>query len=132
MVAELPADPGRPARAWVALGSPCVSVYVPIPLIVSPGNGPASSPVALPSVVTDAGTWWRFAAVRHAVGSDAEALGTVRAELSVLEDALWDEADALDASRAAWEAFGVSATRRVGHALDRLAAAGIGTDGPRT
>ena len=30
MVAELPADPDAPIRAWVALGSPCASVYVPV------------------------------------------------------------------------------------------------------
>ena len=30
MVAELPADPDAPLRAWVALGSPCASVYVPV------------------------------------------------------------------------------------------------------
>ncbi len=30
MVAELPADPDATMRAWVALGSPCASVYVPV------------------------------------------------------------------------------------------------------
>ena len=29
MVAELPADADAPLRAWFALGSPCVSVFVP-------------------------------------------------------------------------------------------------------
>ncbi len=43
MVAELPTDPEAPLRAWVALGSPCVSVYVPV--LPSPGSpGRARAP----------------------------------------------------------------------------------------
>src|SRR5205814_925020 len=30
LIAELPSDTGRSVRAWVAPGSPCVSVYVPV------------------------------------------------------------------------------------------------------
>ena len=51
MIAELPSDPGRPARAWVAPGSPCVSVYVPV---FPPAGGPGE--------LGDAGGWKRFLA----------------------------------------------------------------------
>ena len=121
MVALLPADPGIAGRAWMALGSPCVSVYVPVPV---PSTGPA--PAALPAVVADPGIWHRFASVRDAVGHDAELLAVVRAELSTLEDALWDEADQLGTDPSAWEQFGARTSRSVPDALDALAAAGIG------
>jgi secernin len=121
MVALLPEDPHRPARAWVALGSPCVSVYVPVP---APGLG---APV--PAVVADAGVWHRFATIRDAVGSDAGTLAAVRAELSVVEDTLWDAADHLGTDPGAWARFGLGATEAVAAALDRLVAAGIGPSG---
>jgi secernin len=121
MVALLPADPRSPARAWVALGSPCVSVYVPVP---APEVG-----APLPAVVTDVGAWHRFAAIRDAVGSDAGALTAVRREFSVLEDTLWDEADGLGTDPGAWARFGAGATTAVHGALDRLAAAGMGGSG---
>jgi hypothetical protein len=122
MVALLPVDPGLPARAWMALGSPCVSVYVPVPVPdLVPGRR-----VPPPAVVGDTDVWHRFAAVGRSVGSDARALAAVRAELSVLEDNLWEEADGLGADPGRWEAFGASASRRVRGALDALAAAGLG------
>jgi secernin len=123
MVALLATDPDRPARAWVALGSPCVSVYVPVPV---PAASSASSSPPLPAAVGDARVWTRFAALRDAVGSDAGALTTVRAELSVLEDALWDEADGLGTDPGEWERFGARSTVAVARALDTLAAAGLG------
>jgi secernin len=126
MVALLPADPRRPARAWLALGSPCVSVYVPVLL---PGAAPGPRGGCLPAVVTDADVWHRFADLGAAVGSDAGALGAVRAELSAVEDALWEQSDGLGADPGAWETFAVRATRAVGDALDRLAAAGLGGTG---
>jgi len=125
MVALLPAETGHPARAWVALGSPCVSVYVPVP-VPAPSSG---GRVPLPAAVGDADVWARFAAVRDAVGSDAVALAAVRAELSVVEDSLWDEADGLGTDPRKWEPFGSRATAAVGHALDALAAAGLGVGG---
>jgi hypothetical protein len=127
MVALLPADQGVPARAWMALGSPCVSVYVPVPAPGTGESGRTGPRPAPPAVVGDARTWRRFAAVRDSVGRDADRLAAVRAELSVLEDALWDEADHLATDTAGWEKFGARAGRGVTDALDRLAAAGIGT-----
>jgi hypothetical protein len=127
LVALLPADGQRPGRAWVALGSPCVSVYVPVPVPWRPaGDGPRRPGAPLPAVVGDAEVWHRFAAVRDAVGSDAGALGAVRAEMSPLEDSLWEEADDLGTDPGAWDRFGCRATAGVTAALDRLAAAGLG------
>jgi secernin len=82
MVAELPRDPAAPLRAWVALGSPCVSVYVPV---FPPGLAPAE----LASVAT----WNRFAALRDRVEADPDALAPTRAALASVEADLWDAAD---------------------------------------
>ncbi|HVC69000.1 MAG TPA: hypothetical protein VNC61_01925 [Acidimicrobiales bacterium] len=121
LLALLPTDPDVPARAWMALGSPCVSVYVPVP---PPLSGTAVLPV--PPLVGDEEFWIRFAAIRDCVGLDATSLAAVRAELSPLEDALWDEATDLGTDPEKWQAYGARATRRVSAALDALAAAGIG------
>jgi secernin len=127
MVALLPADRHDPARAWTALGSPCVSVYVPVP-VPDASSGYRIPP---PAAVRDPSVWARFAAVRDAVGSDAGALQTVRSELSPVEDALWDEADDLGVDPARWESFGVRATVAVGLALDKLVTVGLGgSEGP--
>jgi secernin len=122
MVALLPAADDRPARAWVALGSPCLSVYVPVPAPSSfgPGRG-----LCVPAVVGDVEVWQRFSALREVVGSDGTALGLVRAELSVVEDRLWEEADGLGTDAELWEAFGSRATEAVGAALGRLEASGL-------
>ncbi|HEY7948172.1 MAG TPA: hypothetical protein VID75_10865, partial [Acidimicrobiales bacterium] len=125
MLTLLPRDPDAVPRVWMAPGSPCVSVYVP----VAPPRPDTPYPV-LPDVVADASTWTRFAAVRDAVGVDAERLAAVRALLAPVEDALWDEAEDLGADPALWEKFGARATVTVTAALDRLAASGIGPPNP--
>jgi dipeptidase len=87
MVAELPAD-GEPGRAWVAVGSPCVSVFVPVfpPSIVPPE-------LATPAL------WHRFERLRQRVEDDGDALAEVRAATAPLEAELWAEAE--DAREAA-------------------------------
>lgn len=90
MVAELSADPTVPLRAWVAVGSPCASVYVP----VFPPDG-------VPSELADPGVWRRFDRLRERVEADPAALADVRAALAPVESELWDEADALVAEGAA-------------------------------
>ena len=84
MAAMLPADPDAPVRAWIALGSPCASVFVPVfpPLGVAPE-------LARPEL------WAAFEALRPAVeGPDgAAALAAIRSVLGPLERDLWDEAD---------------------------------------
>ena len=58
MVAELPADPERPLRAWVAPGQPCVSVFVPV------------FPPHVPLALGDEATWQGFASLRDRVEAD--------------------------------------------------------------
>jgi secernin len=82
MVAELPVEPDEPARAWIALGSPCASVYVP----VFPPDG-------VPGQLADPATWARFAGLRQRVERGADALAEVRAVLAPVEAELWDAAD---------------------------------------
>jgi secernin len=122
MVALLPADRHLPARAWTALGSPCVSVYVPVPV----PDASCRYRIPPPAAVGDPSVWARFAAVGDAVGSDAGALETVRSALSPVEDALWEEADGLGTDPARWGSFGVRATVAVVQALDKLATVGLG------
>jgi secernin len=122
MVAELPLDPRRdgPRRAWVALGNPCASVFVPV-LAPSP-----STPGAVPASLAREGSARRFAALSRAAEADVTTLETVRAVLAPLEAALWDEADDLGPDPVGWRAFAWSAGDRVGAALDTLADLGVG------
>lgn len=83
IVAELPHEDDAPTRAWVALGSPCASVYVPV------------FPTAcVPAELARVETWTRFAALRARVEDDPGALAHVRARLAPVEAELWDAADA--------------------------------------
>ncbi|MCD9623828.1 hypothetical protein [Rhabdothermincola salaria] len=125
MVAELPgtSDPdfhadAPPVRAWVALGSPCASVYVPV--WVTDG---------VPAALAEVGTWSRFAALRQRVeeGPDGgrEALSEVRAVLAPLEAELWQEADVLHQSARSADGdrravFATDAWRRIDEALTTL------------
>jgi hypothetical protein len=80
LVCRLPRDPNAPVEHWIALGSPCVSVYVP----AFGGD--------LPSELSDAGTWQRFAALRDRVEADPtrhEELQAVRSVLDPVEQELW-------------------------------------------
>jgi hypothetical protein len=124
MVAELPEDRAEPARAWVALGNPCASVFVPV-LAPSRSTGPAPVPGALAQEEPAR----RFGALGRAAETDAGVLEAVRAVLGPVEAELWDEADALDADAARWQAFALDAGRRVTGALDTLARSGIGRAG---
>jgi secernin len=111
MVAELRAGEA-PARAWVALGSPCASVYVPV------------FPPSVPAPLADAATWRRFASLRDRVASDAAALPEIRSVLAPVEAELWDGADAAHASgrRGPLDAFAARSWAAVDAALARLGA----------
>jgi secernin len=123
MVAELPADGGAaPGRAWVALGNPCASVFIPV-LAPSPSTPRAS----VPDFVARPGSAHRLAALSRAAERDAITLHAVRDVLGPVEAALWDEADTLDADPVRWREFASTTERRVLGALDTLAGAGIGT-----
>lgn len=115
MVTELPEDPDALLRAWVALGSPCASVYVPV-----------FPPLGVPPELADRASWARFARLRDRVEADdpagAEALAEIRAALAPVEADLWDEADAIAASADPARAaeFAAGAWRRVEPCLARL------------
>jgi len=109
MVAELPVDDGAPLRAWIALGSPCVSVYVP-----------AFPPVAVAPELSDPASWSRFAALRDRVERDGSELGAVRAVLAPIEAELWAEADESCADPVRGARFAAGAWRRVDAGLAEL------------
>lgn len=78
MICELSANPRHPGRTWAALGSPCVSVYIPI------GKAP-------PSALADPSTWQRFDRLRRRVEADPSSLTDIRAVLDPVQDAVWEE-----------------------------------------
>jgi hypothetical protein len=109
MICQLSADDDAPLRAWVASGSPCVSVYVP----VFPPDG-------VPAELGDEHTWNRFRALRDRVEDDESALADVREVLAPVEAALWDEADAVATQPDERGAFVASAWAPVDRALSEL------------
>jgi len=106
MIAELPKDPEAPMRAWVALGSPCASIYVPV-----------FPPHAVPEGLASPVAWCRFAALRDWVEADAGALHHVRRLFGPLEAALWAEADEVARDRAQQRPWVDEAWARVLEAL---------------
>ncbi len=112
MVASLPRLPGpaQPVRAWVALGSPCASVFIPL----FPFDPAAPDAAVVPAELGRPETWARFAALRARLEAAraqdpaaADALLDVMAERwAALEDDLWAEADELahagPTARAGW------------------------------
>jgi dipeptidase len=111
MVADLPVDVDAPMRAWVALGSPCASVYVPV---FPPGTAPAA--------LGEASTWARFAALARRVESEPDALDRVRGVLAPVEADLWEQADhaVKRGTAAALDGFTGAAWAPVDDALVRL------------
>ncbi len=111
MIAELPKDPEAPLRAWVALGSPCASVYLPV-----------FPPHAVPEGLASAGAWCRFAALRDWVEAEPEALRQVRRLFGPLEAALWAEADEVAGDRSRQRSWVNEAWSRVLAALSQATA----------
>jgi hypothetical protein len=120
MVAELRVDTSTPGRAWVALGNPCASLFVPV---LAPWRAQESF---VSGALAQESQARRFAALSRAAETDGGSLESVRAVLAPVEVALWDEADELDADPARWRAFAYDAERRVAGALDSLAQGGMG------
>ena len=107
MITTLSRDRSEAPRIWAALGSPCVSVYVPI--------FPACGVVA---ALSDPSTWSRFARLRDRVERDGAALPAIRSRLAEVEARLWAEADAIaPGDRGAQRAFTRMAFDPVEHAL---------------
>ena len=89
-IAVLPPDlaDGAPLRTYVALGSPCVSIYVP----AFPKTVAGRTPFVPFEISTEA--MWRAAdAVRQRVDADPESIGPIRSVLDPVEAELWAEAD---------------------------------------
>jgi secernin len=108
MIAEL--RPDSPPRAWVSLGNPCASVYVPC------------FAAAAPPELAHADQWRRFARLRDRIESAPEELARARNLLAPVEAELWADADRAFASgeRAALVAFARGAYAPVDAALHRL------------
>jgi len=106
VVAELPADPEQPLRAWVAAGQPCVSVFVPV-----------FPPHAVPGALSDAGVWHTFESLRNRVEADGDALGEIREVFAPLEAQLWEEAEMIPNDPGAQRAFVDDAWKRVADAI---------------
>jgi len=110
IITALPADPGRPLRAWVAPGQPCVSVYVPV-----------FPPHAVPVALAEPATWHAFEALRQWAEADDAALSRIRETFAPLEGELWAEADAVAGQADKHAAFVEDAWTRVWDAAARLA-----------
>jgi secernin len=90
LIAVLPSEIalGAPLRAYVALGSPCVSIYVPaFPRSV------AGPPPFVPFELSNEALWRAADTLRRQVEADPEALGAIREVLDPVEHELWFEAD---------------------------------------
>ena len=106
IIADLPVDRAAPLRAWVAPGSPCVSVFVPV-----------FPPDAVPAALADPVAWSAFATLRDRVEADSAALAPIRAAFAPLEATLWREADDVAPHPERRVAFVEDAWRRVSEAL---------------
>jgi hypothetical protein len=89
LIAVLPTDlaAGAPLRAYVALGSPCVSIYVPA--FVRTAAGP---PPFVPKELSSESMWRAVDALRQRVDADPTAIGPIRQVLDPVEEELWFEA----------------------------------------
>ncbi len=116
MIAELPAEvaDGAPLRVFVALGSPCTSIYVP----TFPRSA-AGPPPFVPFELSGQDLWHAADALRQLVETDPDALPIVRQTLKPVEDELWAEADDVLEQPARWAEVGGSWGSR---ALDALRA----------
>jgi hypothetical protein len=102
-IAVLPSDPGAPLRAFVTLGSPCVSIYLPaFPLT---NGGP---PPFVPAELSREDLWHAADLLRQRVEEDPGALPEVRHTLDPVEDELWAEADAGAGHPGRWHEVGHS------------------------
>jgi dipeptidase len=114
MIAELPHEAGRgaPLRAWVAAGSPCVSIYVP-----SFPRAAAGPPPFVPLELSGEELWHAADRLRRRVETDPSALAGVRAALDPVEDELWAEADEVADQPRRWAPTGAAWGARALHAM---------------
>jgi hypothetical protein len=114
MIARLPHRAGRDAslRAWVAAGSPCVSVYVPC--FPRAASGP---PPYVPLELSGDELWNAADRLRRRVEADPGALLEVRRVLDPVEDELWAEADEVADHPSRWAPTGAAWGARALHAM---------------
>jgi hypothetical protein len=114
MIAELPSGiaEGAPLRAWVAAGSPCTSIFVPVfPRSV------AGPPPFVPPELSGEELWHAADALRQLVEDDPAALAGIREVLRPVEDELWAAADDVLSQPGRWAIVGASWGRRALNAL---------------
>ena len=119
MIVELPPGigDGAPLRAYVAAGSPCASIYVPVfPRTV------AGPPPFVPVELSGEELWHAADTVRQRVEADPDALAAVRAVLQPVEDELWADADDVLGDPSRWAVAGAAWGSRALHALRSCAA----------
>ncbi len=116
MITFLPAQETTPALCWVALGSPCCSVYVP----VLPPDVLTDRPLHIPVILEQEATWKRFDDLRQLVEDDPPAITGVRNILHPLENTLWNEAPQLEATENAWNSFYDTASSALLNAFTEL------------
>ena len=116
MITFLPAQKTTPALCWVALGSPCCSVYVP----VLPPDVLTDRPLHIPVILEQEATWKRFDDLRQLVEDDPPAITGVRNILHPLENTLWNEAPQLEATENAWNSFYDTASSALLNAFTEL------------
>jgi secernin len=105
LIAVLPTDlgEGAPLRTYVALGSPCVSIYVPaFPRSV------AGPPPFVPFELSQEALWRAADVLRERVEADPGAIGAIREVLDPVEDELWFEADDIAGTPDRWADVGSS------------------------
>jgi len=114
LIAVLPTDlaAGAPLRAFVAPGSPCVSIYVP----AFPRSA-AGPPPFIPLEVSGEEMWRAAETLRHVVEADPEAIHAIRERLGPVEDELWAEADEVVDHPGRWSEVGATWGRRALYAL---------------
>ena len=106
MVVDLPVDEDEPVRVWAALGSPCVSVFIP-----------CLAPHVAPAALAQPETWRRFARLARVTEGRPDLWVQVRAHLRAVEAELWEEAASLGNATAGWQHFVEAAWPRVDAAL---------------
>jgi dipeptidase len=119
LIAVLPADlpAGAPLRTYVALGSPCVSIYVP----AFPRTA-AGPPPFVPRELSSEAMWRAADALRERVDADPDAIAAIREVLDPVEDELWFEAAAIVETpdrwadvAGSWGARALAALQSCGH-----------------
>ena len=107
---------GAPLRAYVALGSPCASIYVPLfPRTV------AGPPPFVPRELSNEVMWRAADTLRQRVEADPAAIAEIREVLDPVEDELWFEAAQIVETPDRWADVGGSWGARALAALQSCA-----------